>query len=299
MEFDNSWSALSRPGEASDYFDLEIPEGINVNTAEYSPANAWWLAELSRLIYRADGEATEREGPGGKVSNCKDILAQVNLHELFSFSDRGILGSVIVPEETGRDQFAVLVFRGTTSLRNWLQNLQSLRRNWPQGGLVHRGFDAALYYVWERLSSQLGSIRGPLFYTGHSLGGALATLAASLKPPHAVYTFGSPRVGDAEFVDHLRDVCIYRVVNHADLCTRVPLSSRPMSFRHSGELHYIGRDNRVVVQPDAAHLAADRRKRRPSSDPVAKRRWSDPPECLADHAPVNYVAHLERQLERR
>ena len=28
-------------------------------------------------------------------------------------------------------------------------------------------------------------------------------------------------------------------------------------------------------------------------------RWSDPPENLSDHAPVNYVAHLERQLLTR
>ena len=36
-----------------------------------------------------------------------------------------------------------------------------------------------------------------MLYTGHSMGDALAILAASLRRPRAVYTFGAPRMGDA------------------------------------------------------------------------------------------------------
>ena len=73
-------------------------------------------------------------------------------------------------------------------------------------------------------------------------GAALSTLAAAramiegrLPRPAALYTFGSPRVGDATFTTTLRAVYHCRVVNDNDIVATVP---PPLFFRHDGELHH-------------------------------------------------------------
>jgi hypothetical protein len=74
----------------------------------------------------------------------------------------------------------------------------------PQGdfGQAHGGIVEALERIWNNLKLWLAKDSGlPLAITGHSLGGALAVIAATrvhhLHP--AVYTFGQPRVGNKAF----------------------------------------------------------------------------------------------------
>ena len=73
------------------------------------------------------------------------------------------------------------------------------------GGKIHSGFNEAFSQVSVEIQTILNKEEyknKPLFITGHSLGGALAVIAAK-KLTHkggmaACYTFGSPRVGDVE-----------------------------------------------------------------------------------------------------
>src|SRR5262249_34460233 len=73
------------------------------------------------------------------------------------------------------------------------------------GGRAHLGFTALLDEVWERVNAEARALLPgrQLYLTGHSLGGALATLAAyrfqkAGVPVAGVFTFGSPRVFDEE-----------------------------------------------------------------------------------------------------
>lgn len=266
--FDNSWQALLRPGDATDSFPF-APPPFRPDLAAFDRGNALWLAELSRWIYRDQGRAA--------------ALQPVALREVWFLDRRGTQCGLVTPV-TGAP-FTVLAFRGTNELRDWLVNLRALPRRWPRGGLVHRGFLQALLQVWRPLRQQLRQCTGPLFVTGHSLGGALATLAGAVLGPRAIYTFGAPRVGDAAFGATVQ-APLYRVVNRRDVVPRLPTQGPLLRFVHAGTECRIGDDGRLTLG------GCDDGKG--EELPTGDRRWFDPAPFLCDHAPVNYTAALRR-----
>ena len=281
MPFDNGWDALVKPGEATAFFTPPQIPAFEPRRTDYSPANAWWLAELSRLVYSRDDDLR------------RAALAEVDLRQRHFFDVAETEGAVI---ESGDGSFAVLAFRGTGELEDWLVNLELTAEDWPPGGRVHEGFREALDDVWAEIDRVLDPDQ-PVFYTGHSLGGALALLAASRRPPRAVYVYGAPRVGNRDFVATLQGVPVFRVVNHRDIVTRLPPSLPHLKLAEAGELHYITHDNRMWVDPRKKKVKKDRRKTAAAlAGTVDRRRWFDPPQKLADHSPINYVTHLERYL---
>lgn len=75
------------------------------------------------------------------------------------------------------------------------------------GARFHQGFMGALAEIWDPLlaavEEQLRAKERPLWVTGHSLGGALALLAAwrfqqNFLAVHQIVTFGAPMVGNKE-----------------------------------------------------------------------------------------------------
>ena len=75
--------------------------------------------------------------------------------------------------------------------------------------------------------------------TGHSLGGALAVMAAAhlhnkYKMVEYLYTQGQPRVGNDKFAQFMTQLIpnIYRIVHYADQVPHVPQSV--LGFKHSG-----------------------------------------------------------------
>lgn len=290
MDFDNSWDALLRPGEATVYFDgPPRQQPFEVAATAYSKINAWWLAELCRLVYKQGAdEAHVSKGPPRK-----DVLRDVGLEEVDFFNKKGTQCNIVKTANPAVEQFAALVFRGTTEPLDWVMDFRAIPVSWSGAGLVHEGFRDALNEVWDAVNQVLATLTCPIFYTGHSLGAALATLAAARKPPRALYTFGSPRVGDDDFKASLSGKQVYRVVNNRDVVTTLP---PPLPFRHVPELHYITHEGAMLVDPSDEAVALDRLKR--DRLPIFSGDWhklfTDAPEPFADHAPVNYVAHLER-----
>lgn len=93
-----------------------------------------------------------------------------------------------------------------------------------------KGEDRAIAEVVEKtLLANCPNKKCKVFVTGHSLGGALATLAAShiklLGYNPELYTFASPRVGDPKFAESFQNMNCYRIANSEDIVTNVPPST--------------------------------------------------------------------------
>jgi triacylglycerol lipase len=133
----------------------------------------------------------------------------------------------------------VLSFRGTevAEKSDVLADLKAGKNLEACGGKVHVGFKHEIDKVWPAIEKSLIGI-DTLYVTGHSLGAAMATIAASRMQSKvtSLITFGSPRVGNQEFINSLT-VTHYRVQNNCDDVTKVPF--RLMGFRHHGTHMYL------------------------------------------------------------
>ena len=262
MVYSYAWDAILNPGKAIDFFQDTTPQPFDIHTPEFSRVNAWWLSELSRLIYVKGSNEIDTEL---QTAARNIFLHKVGLEERWFYNGRYVQCSIISTLPSYGNRFSVLTFRGTQgTIANWLFNLSATLSPWPSGGSVHKGFKLLLLEVWEEIHQQLQCISGPLYYTGHSLGGALAVLAASFKKPEAVYTFGSPRIANGDFVNRTKHIPVYRVVNPRDIVTGVP----PIpGILHVGDPQYLTHSN--------------------TSD--SGRSWFEAPGFLADHSPSNYT----------
>lgn len=266
MQTTTTWDDLLHPGNATDFFSRREFPVFDLNANGYSHSNALWLAELSRLVYRRDAEESNPPPEPTRTS----FLVNAGFKQLIFFISRKTNTQAILIESIGTPVFAVLIFRGTEQTIN--DFITDIKIGIPPFGkiepIVHKGFQQALDSVWCEIDKALAQLSCPFFYTGHSLGAALATLAATRRTPKAVYTFGSPRVGNHGFAASLGSTPIYRIVDDEDIVTTVPPEA--MGFRH------VGTEHRLIAQKSSFSL----------------QHLFDPPKSLADHAPINYVDRI-------
>lgn len=96
----------------------------------------------------------------------------------------------------------VVAFRGTQSIQDVIINLDTQTAPNPYGGgRVHAGFLDRYLSLRPRIIEALGPDRecAPLYVTGHSLGGAVATICALDLKPNLSVVLGAPKVGDATY----------------------------------------------------------------------------------------------------
>ncbi|MCC6759041.1 MAG: lipase family protein [Candidatus Omnitrophica bacterium] len=199
--------------------------------------NAYYLAKLSNLVYQ----------PLDKIEGT--LKSQYGLTQFKSF-DVGETQAFLAANK----DIVVLVIRGTTSWKDWLTNVRFVLT--PSAvGKVHLGFHQALDLVWEGIYETLCTWKDrdqTLWVTGHSLGGALATLAVDrltekLMDVSGLYTFGQPRVGDRKFADNFdRNMKRYsfRFVDDQDIVTKVPFPP----YKHVGNEYFFDRQGKLHTQ---------------------------------------------------
>ena len=142
------------------------------------------------------------------------------------------------------DKDVVVVFRGSDSVNDWFANFQAVREPGPlTKTLAHEGFQDALFPAVIALTNAIDNFRTSkqrVWFTGHSLGGALCSLYAGMLvensyPVYGIYTFASPRPGDDDFATALTKAIPgphHRVVNEGDIVPHVP--PEPF-FSHPGK----------------------------------------------------------------
>jgi hypothetical protein len=119
----------------------------------------------------------------------------------------------------------------------------------------------------------------------HSLGAALATLAADRLPGvQEVYTFGSPRVGNAAFSRGFTDRA-YREVNDADIVSKLPPGKR---YAHVGEKWLIDGSGKLRRGPDPTDPEARVEPESASRDFLG---------AFRDHIPIFYATRIRSAIQ--
>lgn len=278
MHYDPSRTSLYRP-------ERQPP----LDAALFADKPDAFAAELARLAY-FDFE--------NDPAPLRAALAAHAMHSEALFADPTVDSegfAAIDPAGTGW-----IAFRGTQP--DALRDLVADAKTWPEevagGGRVHAGFLEA----WIGKEPNLGMAEqverwldrhapSRLVATGHSLGGALATLCAAEHGGIELVTIGSPRVGDEEFAARFAERKVRRYAQCADLVTRVP---PPLGFAHVGALHYLDSAGRVHHPPPETKAIA--RDRRMASLAYLREHALGEGNVLlrelADHAPINYVTGM-------
>lgn len=252
----------------------------------YHPGTAHVLAVCAQAAY-LDGDKVE------------PWVGQIGEIRSFGWFDANSTQAFVIEGENS----IIISFRGTepTSLTDWMSDLNTALVGGPGGGLVHEGFQMALLAIWKDLLEYLFTLRNgstdkkTLWITGHSLGGALATLAAAKlrlereQPVNGVYTFGQPRVGDIKFrqaYDLDMGARHFRLVHNNDIVPRVPF--RAMSYRHAGQLVYFNYQRLRMQEMEWWEILLDR----------VKGRWEDlfdpGTDGVKDHSMLEYMACVRR-----
>lgn len=184
----------------------------------YSDRTAWLMATLSKLAY------LRYEDSGINTKALKVGLKTLGL-DLYAFFNDNTSDTQAFHAVAGT-HFQVLFFRGTEKNgRDILTDLKA-RLYHTTDGQIHLGFLNAYEGVRQSVRDHVKRFPDlPLYITGHSLGGALATVATKdldgLAPVAACYTFGSPRVGAPDWADGIK-APVYRIINGADGVPLVP-----------------------------------------------------------------------------
>jgi predicted lipase len=135
------------------------------------------------------------------------------------------------------DGVDLVVFRGSTTIQDWLRDFRALALP-SRIGHVHTGFYAGMEHAWFEIRPMVSQ---PVVVTGHSLGAARADVLTALMvadgtPPAARVVLGEPKPGLLDFAKVIKDVPARSYRNgdelHHDLVTDVPFSFPPEQYVH-------------------------------------------------------------------
>ncbi len=180
-----------------------------------------------------------------------------------------------------------IAFAGTASGRDWLTNIKANKRDCFGWFPAHAGFSDCAEAVFEQCLEIAAHSTAPLVLTGHSMGGAVATLvaiglASKLKDSGrniSLITFGQPRVSKASLIDNAFHGEYIRVANGSDIVPRVP----KLGYSHAGQFLYLRNRGGYCVNPGISETMLDRLTA-----------WQH--DRITDHSMPAYIRQLQRVI---
>lgn len=274
-----------------------VTPNFKPDVTDYDVENAYLMALCSDLVYRSKRGTSAQIKKWG-FTHCRSEAGPRSTEYFVAKNEEAIVVSFRGTEKPKLEKWGL-------KIDDWMTDVQVNLTPGPLGE-CHEGFSRALAGIWPDLRDRIKDYQNNgqgIWLTGHSLGGALATLAAAkfcelAIPVRCVYTFGAPRVGDTNFADKLSlkmEGGFFRVVNNNDVVTRIP-PRIPVGYRHpSGGLVFITSDGEITHSPNAWKQFVDRIKGR-----IAERfngfiRISD---GLKDHSITDsYIPALQKEVK--
>ena len=148
---------------------------------------------------------------------------------------------------------------------------------WARDAKVHGGFYHAFTGIKSKIQNAILTLAHKrseydVVFSGHSMGGAMSTMAAleamrpdggyliSLRKPSQIriYTVGQPRVGNAAYANLINSIGfkhVYRAVNYIDPVPHLP--SRYLGFRHHLREIYLDQKGQALYCNDVLHHGED------------------------------------------
>lgn len=208
---------------------------------DYNSSDASYAARLSELAYQS-------------VSKIKNEFPDNKL----KYIDQGAVQFFVLE---GRSE-TYITFKGTNPSRliEVLTDLDFVQKK-AFVGKVHKGFFEAFSNVKKDLDALVLDFelkRKNIIVSGHSLGGALATLCSAYLHQEGVtikgvYTFGQPRIGNEDFADYYDSILGNRhfsVFHKDDRIPRLPASKvgrgkLEIQYHHVGKTIWINHEGKL------------------------------------------------------
>ncbi|MCP2258891.1 Lipase (class 3) [Streptoalloteichus tenebrarius] len=260
---------------------------------EYSLPLAYWMARAAKLAYQPEDVIVEEARRWG--------FDRVRHHETtfrppFPLEDTQAY-------TMASDHMIITGFRGTepAKIKDWLSDVNTPPSPGYGGkGYVHHGFGAALQSIYPQVRQALEDLRDQdqtIWFTGHSLGGALAMLAAArlyFEKPNlradGIYTFGQPRTCDrllAAAHNEAFAARMFRFVNNNDIVPQLPPEP---AYHHVDAVRYIDSSGRLRERMSMLGGVVDRAKG------LTADAFAPASDGVRDHSVNRYVEALEKNL---
>lgn len=280
---------------------------FNHQAKTYDAQNAYSLGLAAKLAY--EGEDFDSQ-----------TTAVTNAAQKWGFKrSRAFSQSETQAFVMANEQIIITAFRGTEPnvLKDVLTDAKAALVPAPNNqGKIHKGFGKALNDVYGQISqtivNEFQDNGQSLWFTGHSLGAALATLAArefqleTGRFPQGIYTFGQPRTGNLAFAqafDSQLQSVMFRFVNNNDVVPHLPpdvlfnnklvknlTPAALRDFKHVGQLRYF--DSAGNLLNDASWWDRAKEVVRGAISDLSKLG----PDAIKDHKMENYLKNLEKNL---
>ena len=279
------WQAVFQPELHVPALELPPIETEGPHFQHATALNSAWLCHAMYVVDRDERVA---------------LLDQAGFDEVAQDEGERFHWSLVRSQKS--PQVHLAAFRGTSDLRHWLFNVNTILTRWPQGGRVHNGFARAYARIQEPLANALASLpeEATIYFTGHSLGGALALLAASEHCGAAAYTYGCPLLGNPTFAETLEaHLPVHRVVCDQDVVTTIPFELSvfgDLAYKHTGQPVHLRPDKPLTIN-ERDHLPKPSKSWRQALHAMVEGdHLGEPLPDLLDHAPIRYLTRLQEAL---